>query len=71
MARKPSAPFGPIISPFRSICQVKLKKKSRTISPKASVATTSIRPFTRSAGKPTTQATAAVTRPATSIAGRM
>jgi hypothetical protein len=36
-----------------------LKKKSRTPSPKASVATTSINPFTRSAGNPTAQAVVA------------
>ena len=35
---------------------MKLKKNSRTASPNAVVATTSISPFTRSAGKPTAQA---------------
>jgi hypothetical protein len=47
---------------------LKLKNTSRTISANAVVATTSISPFTRSAGKPTATATAADTSAPTASA---
>nr|WP_257798721.1 hypothetical protein [Aquincola sp. J276] len=71
MPPKPSPPSGPTGPDGVSMRQLKLKKTRRTISAKAVVATTSIRPLTRKAGKPTATATAAASSAATGSAAKI
>ena len=65
MPPKPSPPSGPTGPVGPATRQLRLKKNRRTISANAVVATTSISPLTRKAGKPTATATAPATTPAT------
>ena len=71
ISRNPLVLSGPTSMSPRGTRQLRLKKNRRTNSLNAMVATTSIKPFTRRAGKPTRKAKNAEMSAAASNAGRM